>query len=150
TIRHGSDGADGDDGAAGTAAPIIGVSKESDGIYYWTVTYADGTTDWLYYDETKTQKIPVTGPKGETGDQGDDGITPVMGVDAEGFWTVDYGEGPKRIIDANGNAVPAGGTAGDSLFEDIDTSDDDFVVFSLSNGEVIVVPRTRAVFALAD
>ncbi len=141
-IKHGTDGDDGAD------APIIGIRKDTDNVYYWTITTADGT-EWLYYDEAGTQKIPVAGTKGDDGDKGDDGITPVLGVDTDGYWTVDYGDGPKRIKDAAGNAVPAGVT-GDSLFEDIDTSNDDFVIFSLSNGETVVVPRTNARFEFVN
>ncbi|MCD8035584.1 MAG: DUF4988 domain-containing protein, partial [Alistipes sp.] len=44
----------------------------------WASTI-DGKTDFMYAEDTKTQKIPVTGQ---------DGTTPEIGVDEEGYWTV--------------------------------------------------------------
>ena len=94
-IRHGKDG----------STPVIGVAKDSDGVYYWTV---DGE---FLLDGDK--KIPVTGPEGDKGDAGDDGITPHIGENGN-WWigTTDTGikaqgeQGPSGItphIGENGN-----------------------------------------------
>ena len=85
-IRHGKDGVDGEDGTDGQngtdgkdgSTPVIGVAKDSDGVYYWTV---DGE---FLLDGDK--KIPVTGPEGDKGDAGDDGITPHIGEN--GNWWI--------------------------------------------------------------
>ena len=112
-IRHGKDGVDGEDGTDGQngtdgkdgSTPVIGVAKDSDGVYYWTV---DGE---FLLDGDK--KIPVTGPEGDKGDAGDDGITPHIGENGN-WWigTTDTGikaqgeQGPSGItphIGENGN-----------------------------------------------
>lgn len=59
TIYHGNDGADGKDGADGEDGedghtPVIGIAKDVDGIYYWTL---DG--EWL--TDEQSNKIPTTG-----------------------------------------------------------------------------------------
>lgn len=137
-LNHGSDGKEGSDGAG---APIVGVKKDSDGLYYWTIT-KNGTTEWLLND--LGQKMSVTGKAGESG------VTPQIGVDGNGYWIVDYGSGPTRILDESGKPIKASGDGGESLFERIDTSDDNFVTFHLANGEVVVVERTDALFAFVD
>ena len=48
TITNGKDGA---------AAPVIGVAKDTDEIYYWTLTSGGGEPEWLLADG---KKIPVT------------------------------------------------------------------------------------------
>ena len=61
----GQDGADGADGKDGHT-PQIGVRKDTDGIYYWTL---DGK--WL--TDSKGNKIPTTGKDGADGKPGVDG-----------------------------------------------------------------------------
>ena len=78
----------------GTDAPVIGVKADEDGIYYWTSYYQ------RYYRMAagcRTNKLKVTG------------TTPVMGVDSDGYWTVDTGEGAKRINGTDGKPVKAEG-----------------------------------------
>ena len=58
TIYNGEDGKDGQNGSA--TAPIIGVAKDADGIYYWTLN-----GEWLLDDEGN--KIRVTGRDGKDG-----------------------------------------------------------------------------------
>jgi outer membrane murein-binding lipoprotein Lpp len=113
TINHGAPGAD---------APIIGVGVDN-GVYYWTLT-TEGTTSWL--TNAQGEKLPVTG------------ATPVMGVDAAGYWTVD-GE---RITGANGDPVKAVGEDGDSFFSSV-TQNETAVTFTLANGTVLVVPKAE-------
>lgn len=136
TIRNGQDGQDGKD------APIIGVKQDTDGVYYWTIT-VEGQEEFLLVDG---QKVPVSGKDGidgEDGQDGKDGVTPVLGIDEEGYWTVDMkdGNGPQRILDANGNPVKAQGEDGGSIFKEVDNSADDYVIFVLSNGETITIPK---------
>ena len=71
TIYHGKDGADGADGADGKDGkdgytPQIGIKKDADGIYYWTL---DG--EWLTDEEGN--KIKAVGLDGAVGPQGEQG-----------------------------------------------------------------------------
>ena len=81
TIHNGKDGKDGINGKDGAAArvPVIGIRKDSDGIYYWTV---DG--EWLLDDSN--EKVPASGEKGK------DGVTPQIKVYDEN-WYISYDEG---------------------------------------------------------
>lgn len=91
TIKNGADGADG-------STPVIGIGLFED-VYYWTITL-DGETDWMTDDDGN--KIPVTGDKGE------DAITPVLGIDPDGYWTIKWGDAPADFLrDADGNKVIA-------------------------------------------
>ena len=68
TIYHGKDGKDGQNGANGKDGytPQIGVMKDTDGIYYWTL---DG--EWLL--DGKGNKIKAVGTDGKDGANGTDG-----------------------------------------------------------------------------
>ena len=122
TIYHGKDGADGDDGYA----PIIGVRKDADGSYYWTL---DG--DWL--TDSGGNKIKADGSAGR------DGTTPQLRI-TDGYWEVSYDNGSTWSI--TGKATGEDGAAGDSFFRDV-SYDDDNVYFELADGTVIIVPRTE-------
>ena len=79
TIYHGKDGkngADGKDGANGKDGytPQIGVMKDTDGIYYWTL---DG--EWLL--DAKGNKIKAVGTDGKDGQDGQDGTNGSDGKD---------------------------------------------------------------------
>ncbi len=128
-IANGRDGANGADGAD---APVIGVKQDTDGVYYWTIT-AEGKTDWLRGADGA--KLPVTG------------VTPVLSVDAEGFWTVSYdgGRSFSRILDAEGNPVVA---LQDSTIFDKVTEDEDNVYFTLADGTVITVAKRASLYML--
>ncbi len=123
TIYHGNDGkdgangADGQDGANGADGkdgkdgytPQIGVAKDSDNVYYWTL---DG--EWLL-DESgnKIKAVGTDGKDGEDGadgangsdgedgkdgengadgKDGEDGITPQLEI-REGYWWISYDNG---------------------------------------------------------
>jgi hypothetical protein len=110
-------------GKNGTDAPVIGVKADEDGIYYWTIT-TNGTTEWL---PDATNKLKVTG------------TTPVMGVDSDGYWTVDTGEGAKRINGTDGKPVKAKGQDGDSFFKSV-TVNDNHVIVTLADGTSFTLP----------
>jgi hypothetical protein len=90
---------------------------------------------WLL--DASNNKIPVTGPKGDTGP------TPVIGIDAGGFWTVDVGDGiPIQILDASNQPVKAKGEDGaNGAFSGVDASNPDHVTITLSNGTTIELPK---------
>lgn len=121
--QTGAAGADGVDGINGTS-PVIGVSQDTDGVYYWTL---DG--EWLTDDGTPSgNKIPVTGRDGA---DGHDGKTPTVEIGDNGNWIIngndtgvnatgDDGATPTVEIGNNGNwfingsdtGVKAAGTDG--------------------------------------
>ena len=76
TIYHGKDGKDGANGADGKDGytPQIGVMKDIDGIYYWTL---DG--EWLL--DAKGNKIKAVGTDGADGKDGQDGANGTDGKD---------------------------------------------------------------------
>ncbi|EJX09429.1 hypothetical protein EVA_02463 [gut metagenome] len=121
-LEHGTNGAD---------APVIGVKVDEDGVYYWTQT-VQGKTEWLL-DDNK-QKIPVKGADGAAG------VTPVMAVDAEGYWTADTGRGPVRVLNAAGEPVKAVPNHTEVLFTDIQETKDS-VTLVLANGSTITIPK---------
>ena len=79
-IYNGKDGADGVDGNT----PVIGVKKDTDGIYYWTL---DG--EFIVVDG---QKIKAQGTDGNNGTDGSDGVTPKLEI-REGYWWISYDNG---------------------------------------------------------
>ena len=78
TIYNGKDGADGQDGADGKDGytPQIGVMKDTDNIYYWTL---DG--EWLL--DAKGNKIKAVGTDGADGKDGQDGANGTDGKDGQ-------------------------------------------------------------------
>lgn len=117
TLKNGKDGKD---------APVIGVKADTDGVYYWTVT-ADGTTEFL--KDANGGKLKVTG------------TAPIMGVDSEGYWTVDTGTGAQRIL-SDGQPVKAQGQDGDSFFKSVSVVGKK-VVFTLMDGSVLEMELTN-------
>ena len=74
-IYHGKDGVDGKDGYT----PKIGINKDVDGIYYWTL---DG--EWLLdADGNKIKAIGLDGEDGKDGVNGEDGKDGVNGEDGK-------------------------------------------------------------------
>lgn len=109
-------------GEAGRDAPTIGVAPDTDGIYYWTIT-SDGKTEWLTGENGG--KLRVTA------------VTPTLGVDEQGFWTISYdgGKTATRILGADGKPVAALG----GVFEEIEV-DGAWLHITLSGGETVSVP----------
>ncbi len=111
--KDGADGKDGQDGQNGSAnAPVIGVAKDTDGVYYWTLN-----GEWLLDDNGN--KLPVSGKDGQNGTNGSngqdgtdgkdgqdgedgkdgadgqdgkDGITPQLKIE-DGYWYISYDNG---------------------------------------------------------
>ena len=135
TIYHGENGRDGADGKDGYT-PQIGVMKDTDGIYYWTL---DG--EWLL--DGKGNKIQANGvngidgtngSNGQDGTNGVDGITPRLKIDND-YWYVSYDEGATWIelgrATGNENSCPIVSV----------TETDDAVIFTLADGSEIRVDK---------
>lgn len=119
TLKHGQDGTNGQN----ATAPVIGMA-ESEGAYYWTVTI-DGETQFM---ENNGKKVPVTGN------------TPKMGVNEDGYWTVDTGNGPEPVKDEDGNLIPARAGATGSFISDVVYTDKS-IKFIFSDGTIITLPK---------
>ena len=109
--QDGADGKDGQDGQNGAdgkdgITPVIGVAKDTDGVYYWTLN-----GEWLLDDNGN--KLPVSGKDGkdgvngtdgkdgqdgadgkdgQDGADGKDGITPLLKIE-NGYWYISYDNG---------------------------------------------------------
>ncbi len=123
TIKHGINGLDGKDGANGKdgkdgqdgsdgidgLTPLIGVAKDEDGVYYWTV---DG--EFLLGNDG--EKLPVTGPKGDKGEDGLNAVAPMVRINqTTNIWeiSIDNGDTWIEMKDANGDFISSIGGQGD-------------------------------------
>ena len=127
TIHNGKDGAKGADGIT----PIIGVAKDTDGEYYWTVKTGTAAATWML--DANNKKIRTTGDKGVDGSAGVAGTSPVLSVatdtDGKVYWKVNgewllnggkkvQATGDKGDKGETGSAGAAGaaGAKGDAVF----------------------------------
>ena len=127
TIYHGKDGQDGEDGTT----PIIGVKKDTDGVYYWTLN-----GEFIVVDGGKIKA------EGKDGTNGTNGTTPQFKIEND-YWFVSYDNG------ANWTQLGKDGIGGDSMFSGVDyATSTDYVIFTLSNGTQIKLPTWSAFEAL--
>lgn len=159
TIYNGKDGSDGKDGVSGQdgkdgkdgsdgVSPVIGVRKDSDGIYYWTIN-----GEWLL-DESGSKikavgsdgrdgkdgsdgKDGALGQDGSDGKDGRDGVTPEFKIE-DGFWWISYDDGESWTN--LGNAKGADGQNGDSFFREI-AQDEINVYLAMADGTMFVIPK---------
>ena len=114
-IYNGKDGADGN-------TPVIGIKKDTDGIYYWTL---DG--EFILVDGHKIQA------------QGDgNGTTPKLEIH-NGYWWVSYDNG--QNWEQLGKATGEDGKDGESIKI---TQDENNVYFELEDGTVITISKSSS------
>ena len=131
TIYHGKDGQDGEDGTT----PTIGVKKDTDGVYYWTLN-----GEFIVVDGGKIQA------EGKDGTNGTNGTTPQFKIEND-YWFVSYNNGANWT--QLGKATGEDGIGGDSMFSGVDyETSTDYVIFTLSNGTQIKLPTWSAFEAL--
>ena len=131
TIYHGKDGQDGEDGTT----PTIGVKKDTDGVYYWTLN-----GEFIVVDGGKIKA------EGKDGTNGTNGTTPQFKIEND-YWFVSYDNGANwtQLSKATGED----GIGGDSMFSGVDyETSTDYVIFTLSNGAQIKLPTWSAFEAL--
>lgn len=98
----------------------------------------------------------INGTDGAPGADGKDGITPQLKIEDD-YWYVSYdgGENWTQVGKATGDAGADGtdgkdgidgkdGVDGDTIFAEIDSSNADYVVFTLTDGTVIKLPTWKA------
>ena len=131
TIYHGKDGQDGEDGTT----PTIGVKKDTDGVYYWTLNGG-----FIVVDGGKIKA------EGKDGTNGTNGTTPQFKIEND-YWFVSYDNGTNWT--QLGKATGEDGVGGDSMFSGVDyETSTDYVIFTLSNGTQIKLPTWSAFEAL--
>ena len=152
TIYHGTKGDKGDKGDT----PQIGATQADDGNWYWTL-------NGEFLTDTDGNPIRANGTQGEQGPAGDDAPLPQLAtgkkLNAQGITTdsqnnpiaadaiylsVDGGKTWTRVSGEKGNTGSTGptGPKGDSVFESVDTTNADYVIFKLANnGGTFQVPR---------
>ena len=138
TIYHGQNGTNGADGNDGIT-PIIGVAKDTDGVYYWTLN-----GEWLLGDNGN--KIPVSGKDGKDGANGadgkdgqdgkdgadgQDGVTPLLKIE-DGYWYVSYDNGATWTL--MGKAIGADGQNGQDGANGADGQDGVTPLLKIENG----------------
>ncbi|MBO7313741.1 MAG: hypothetical protein J6U48_05885, partial [Alistipes sp.] len=155
TIYNGKNGEDGKDGVNGDGGyiPNIGVKKDADGIYYWTL---DG--EWLLDDNGNKvraqgadgadgaqgeQGVPGNdgqngqdGENGQDGKDGQDGVTPKLKIEDD-YWYVSYDNGATWSL--LGKATAENTSTSDSIFERVEI-ESDYVVFYLNDGSSFTLP----------
>ena len=131
TIYHGKDGQDGANGADGKDGytPQIGVMKDTDNIYYWTL---DG--EWLL--DGKGNKIQANGVNGTNGTNGTNGVTPQLKIEND-YWYVSYDNG--ATWEKLGNASSGSGSS-NCVITNVEESETE-VVFTLADGSTITLPK---------
>lgn len=178
TIYHGTDGRDGTDGKDGKDGrdgidgtngytPVIGVQKDSDGVYYWTLDGKwltdisgnkikavgtdgkDGKDGLNGGADGKDGENGADGKDGKDGVDGKDGITPKLKIEDD-WWYISYDEGQSwtKLSKAKGEDGKDGINGGDSFFKSVDTTNKDFIVFTLSDGSQLKLPTWYAFEAL--
>ena len=154
TIYHGTKGDKGDKGDT----PQIGAAQGDDGNWYWTLN-GELLTDT---DGNPIRANGTQGEQGEPGSDGDDAPLPQLATGAkltdQGITTdsqnkdiepdaiylsVDGGQTWTRVSGEDGEKGDTGDTGpkGDSFFESVDTTDADYILFTLADGGTFQVPR---------
>ena len=147
-IYHGKDGQDGTNGQDGHT-PAIGIAKDTDGLYYWTL---DG--QWLLSGGQKVLAVGTPGADGAPGAPGEpgtpgtpgtpgepgtpgtngvDGITPQLKIE-NGSWYISYDKGSTWS-----ELGVATGVASSDLFSDVRRDGDDLVL-ELRDGTIYRIP----------
>lgn len=138
TISNGKDGANGKDGIN---APVVSIKQDTDGNYYWTL---DG--EWLIIDGQRVRANGIDGTNGQNGQDGQDAIAPKVRINEDTKeWEISVDGGitwePTGVIaegqdGENGSII----VEGETLFQSIDTSNDDYVLLVLTDGTELRLP----------
>ncbi len=133
-------------GEAG-ATPLIGLKEGEDGNWYWTLngelmTDTDGDpirANGEDGDDGSDGRPGSTGPQGPQGEPGKDAVAPQVRINEDtNEWEISTDGGRTWTS----TEVKATGESGESLFASVDTTDPDYVTFTLADGTTsFQVPR---------
>ncbi len=144
TISNGTDGADAN-------TPVISVKQDTDGNYYWTIN-----GEWLIVDGERVRANAHDGQNGQDGQDGEDGQDGQDGQDAVApqvrinedtkEWEISTDGGATWVstgVIAEGQDGENGSVIveGETLFQSIDYTNEDYVIFTLADGTVLKVAR---------
>ena len=144
TISNGTDGADAN-------TPVISVKQDTDGNYYWTIN-----GEWLIVDGERVRTNGHDGQSGQDGQDGQDGEDGQDGQDAVApqvrinedtkEWEISTDGGVTWVstgVIAEGQDGENGSVIveGETLFQSIDYTNEDYVIFTLADGTVLKVAR---------
>lgn len=117
------------EGKDAEGSPIIGIKLNSDGKYYWTITYPGKETQFIRADDGSFVAATAASPKFRIN---------------EGKWEVSYDEG--RTWTDNYNGMPFGNATGESpkAFFDSVVDSVDYFIFKMKDASEIVVPSWSA------
>lgn len=115
TLKNGKDG----------KSPIVGVKKDTDGVLYWTI-------NGEFMLDANGKKIKA---------EGQDGVTPKMRVDAEGYWetSLDGGKTWQRVLDKDGKPVRAKGEKGDDATVDLNIIETEDAIIITYKGQTFTI-----------
>ena len=109
--------------------PLVASKQDpADGKYYWTVQYGDGKVEWLL-DPDGNKMLS-------------NGVLPLLRI-RNGYWYYTFGEDWILIGKADGED-------GDQMFSGFDTSNSQFVIITLSNGQTFKIPTYAAYLSLKN
>ena len=106
------------------AVPQIGVAKDNDGVYYWTLN-----GEWLL--DANGNKIKA---------EGDDGLTPRFKIENE-YWYVSYDNGINWGVLGKATA-DSGDCDCQSIIKGVEY-DEEYVYITLADGTVLTLPRVE-------
>lgn len=110
-------------GKNGISAPTVSVRQDTDGVYYWTLG-----GEWL--TDEHGNKIKASAP---------DAVAPKVRINPDTKeWEISTDGGATW----SATGVRAEGRDGDSIFASVNADSEDYVLFTMSDGSVIRVPRS--------
>lgn len=133
-IKNGNNGPIGDNGTTGEngGSPLLTIIDDNTGKSYWGQVI-NGQTSFVL--DGAGHKVPL---EIQTNAQ-----APIMGVNADGFWTIDFGDGLGPILMHNNAGDPIRATCTQPLVLRTDINADRVILF-LSDGNQITFPVNDA------
>lgn len=129
-------------GQNGTNAPVVSVKQDTDGVYYWTL---DG--EWLLDNGEKVRASAKDGADGANA------VSPQVRInESSKEWEISTDGGQSwsstgvvaQGQDGQNGTNGSNGSDGDSFFKRVDTSNEEYVIFVLSNDTEIKLARYDA------
>lgn len=113
-------------------------TAEIDGVYYWTLNIKD--KEPIFITDATGKRIQAKGIDGKNG--GVPYAKPELNpADNQVYWKIHYGDGTASwLLDDNNQKMKVRGTDADGWLSAIDSSNEDYVTFTLFSGEIVKIP----------